>query len=85
MWIPMAADLIMALIPDLNAIYPVVRYAYTLIPTYTMGQIGFLIASKNPVNSNMAFTEISKCMTVESSSFNTYVYSKPNIAYGFRI
>ena len=45
----MAADVITSLMPSLRSIYPVVDYAYTLIPTYTMGQIGFVLASKNPV------------------------------------
>ncbi|KAF8523482.1 saccharopine dehydrogenase [Hysterangium stoloniferum] len=40
------------LIADLRArtrkIFPVVEYAYTTIPTYPAGQIGFIVASKQP-------------------------------------
>ncbi|KAF8523485.1 saccharopine dehydrogenase [Hysterangium stoloniferum] len=40
------------LIADLRArtrkIFPVVEYAYTTIPTYPAGQIGFIVASKSP-------------------------------------
>lgn len=32
-----------------KGIFPVVSYAYTCIPTYPGGQIGFLLCSKNEV------------------------------------
>lgn len=47
LWIPMAATSIVPLIGDIKTIFPVVGYAYTHIPTYTTGQIGFILASKN--------------------------------------
>ncbi|KAI8871381.1 spermidine synthase [Ramicandelaber brevisporus] len=40
-------DLIRKLIDTSRGIYPVVSYAYTTIPTYPSGQIGFLLCSKN--------------------------------------
>lgn len=33
---------------DMKALYPVVDYATISIPTYPCGQIGFVMASKNP-------------------------------------
>ena len=39
-------ELIKRVMTDAKAIYPTVDYAYTCIPTYPSGQIGFIIASK---------------------------------------
>ena len=33
-----------------ETLYPVTDYAYTTIPTYPSGQIGFVLCSKNPVS-----------------------------------
>lgn len=33
-----------------KALFPVVDYAYTCIPTYPTGQIGFMLCGKNPVS-----------------------------------
>lgn len=41
------ADIIAPLIADCRAIFPVVQYAWTLIPTYPCGQIGFVLCSKD--------------------------------------
>ena len=38
--------LIARVMTDAKAIYPTVDYAYTCIPTYPSGQIGFIIATK---------------------------------------
>lgn len=40
-------DLISPLIKSISQTYAVVEYAYTTIPTYPSGQIGFIIARKN--------------------------------------
>jgi spermidine synthase len=33
-----------------RGLYPVVDYAYTTIPTYPSGQIGFILCGLNPVS-----------------------------------
>ncbi len=33
-----------------KTLFPVVDYAYSTIPTYPSGQIGFMLCSKNPVS-----------------------------------
>ena len=50
MWIQKEVDAITVLLKQLGEIFAVVNYSYTFIPTYTMGQIGFIMASKNPVS-----------------------------------
>ena len=40
--------LITKLKKDCKSIFPVAEYAYTTIPTYPSGQIGFMVASKEP-------------------------------------
>ena len=40
-------ELISKLMKSCQEIFPVVEYAYTTIPTYIGGQIGFLLNSKN--------------------------------------
>ncbi|KAK2934586.1 hypothetical protein FoTM2_005833 [Fusarium oxysporum f. sp. vasinfectum] len=40
--------LITRLKKDCQAIFPVAEYAYTTIPTYPSGQIGFMVCSKDP-------------------------------------
>jgi len=47
MWIPMAVEYITRLVTDLEDIFPVVKYAQTYTPSYTTGQIGVVLASKN--------------------------------------
>lgn len=47
MWIPAAQALYVGLMKDVREIFPVVRYAYTYTPSYTTGQIGILLASKD--------------------------------------
>lgn len=43
-------DFIAGVIGKVRNLFPSVRYAYTTIPTYPSGQIGFLIASVDPEN-----------------------------------
>jgi spermidine synthase len=40
-------DLIERVMRDASALYPVVDYSYTAIPTYPSGQIGFILACKD--------------------------------------
>jgi spermidine synthase len=40
-------ELIAKVIGECRTIFPSVRYAYTTIPTYPSGQIGFIIASND--------------------------------------
>ena len=44
--------LITKLKKDCKEIFPVAEYAYTTIPTYPSGQIGFMVCSKDP-NANV--------------------------------
>lgn len=60
--------LITQLKKDCKTIFPVVEYAYTTIPTYPSGQIGFMVCCKdanrdvkNPVRSWSAKEEEEKC------------------------
>lgn len=46
MWLHL--DLIARVMRDAKGLYPTVDYAYTCIPTYPSGQIGFVLASRNP-------------------------------------
>jgi len=49
LWVPLSITIVGSLIHDIKSLFPVVRYAYTQMPTYTTGQIGFVLASKNKV------------------------------------
>lgn len=49
-WIHM--DIISKLKKDCAEIFPVAEYAYTMIPTYPSGSIGFMVCSKDP-NANV--------------------------------
>lgn len=44
--------LITKLKKDCKEVFPVAEYAYTTIPTYPSGQIGFMVCSKDP-NANV--------------------------------
>ncbi len=44
--------LIKELKKDCKEVFPVAEYAYTTIPTYPSGQIGFMVCSKDP-NANV--------------------------------
>jgi spermidine synthase len=48
MWLHL--DFIEGIIGKVRDIFPTVKYAYTSIPTYPSGQIGFLIASLDANN-----------------------------------
>ena len=44
------SHLISPLLKSCTDLFPVVDYAYTCIPTYPGGQIGFILCSTNPVS-----------------------------------
>ncbi len=44
------SHLISPLLKSCTELFPVVDYAYTCIPTYPGGQIGFILCSTNPVS-----------------------------------
>ena len=46
-------DIISGVLKDCADLYPVVDYAYTTIPTYPSGQIGFMVSSKGPKPANV--------------------------------
>lgn len=67
------SNLIAPLLKSCKSIFPVVDYAYTCIPTYPGGQIGFILCSTNPE------TEFRKPVTkfsdAESESMELRYYS----------
>ena len=48
MWFTL--ELIKRVLDDCKQLYPVTSYAFTTIPSYPCGQIGFVLASKNKVS-----------------------------------
>jgi len=48
MWLEDDLPFISSLMRSCRALYPVVDYAYTCVPTYPGGQIGFALCSTNP-------------------------------------
>jgi len=54
-------------------IFPVVRYAYTSIPTYPSGQIGFIICGKDSTN------DVSRPQVRDGVDFSTLRYYSPRM------
>lgn len=50
------SHLISPLLKSCTELFPVVDYAYTCIPTYPGGQIGFILCSTNPVSNQGLLT-----------------------------
>ena len=48
MWLDL--DLIARVMKDVQNLFPVARYATASVPTYTSGQIGMVVASKDKVS-----------------------------------
>ncbi|XP_063850440.1 spermidine synthase-like [Scylla paramamosain] len=46
MWLD--AEMVVTLVRGCRKVFPVVEYAYTCTPTYTAGQIGFILCATNP-------------------------------------
>lgn len=53
-------------------LFPVVEYAYSTIPTYPSGQIGFMLCSKDPVS-------VLHSTAVSHSSVATLVWKEPTV------
>lgn len=41
-------ELLKNLKTTISEVFPIVKYAYTTVPTYTSGQLGLMVSSKNP-------------------------------------
>ena len=67
-------DLIARVMKDIRNLFPVTRYAYTTIPTYTCGQIGMVVASKDKVCWSV--------ITFQSCHVIPFVVDMYNVHYG---
>lgn len=67
MWLRSDLDLIEQVVRDMKELYPVTKYAFTTVPTYTSGQIGFVLSSKNKVSARS--TTLMWCNTNHTPSF----------------
>jgi spermidine synthase len=68
-------ELIKEVMSKVRAIFPTVHYAYTTIPTYPSGQIGFIIATVDTtidVKKQSRSTEESLSSSSSSSSLKYY-------------
>ncbi|CAI5647221.1 spermidine synthase [Oreochromis niloticus] len=59
-----------------KTLFPVVDYAYSTIPTYPSGQIGFMLCSKNPETN---FREPVKALSKEEKESMSLKYYNPEI------
>lgn len=76
LWIPMAATIIGSLLNDIKSLFPVAGYAYAQIPTYTTGQIGFILASKNK---NTKFEEPLRILSDEEKDWMQLRYYNEDV------
>ena len=67
MWIHM--DLIKGMLEFSDTLYPSVNYAYTTIPTYPCGQIGFVMCSLDAVSIQI-FSSVDVCFQMYFPMFN---------------
>ncbi|ESO08910.1 hypothetical protein HELRODRAFT_168829 [Helobdella robusta] len=74
LWIDGGMDYMPELIKEISSIFPSVDYAYTYIPSYTTGQIGFILASKDEGTNFRKPVRI--LSDVEKSSMNLQYYSE---------
>lgn len=58
-------DLIKKMQDFCKSVYPTVDYAYTTIPTYPSGQIGFVLCSNSPVSDLSIFQSITPSITLK--------------------
>lgn len=78
MWIHL--DLIREIRQSVNDIFPVADYAFTTIPTYPCGQIGFVVASLDPKeNLRKPLREVPECR-YWSPSVHTAAFTLPEFA-----
>ena len=68
MWIHL--DLIKGMLDFCETLYPVVNYAYTTIPTYPCGQIGFVMCSLDTVSSVLGLLQLYAVQTLYYLWFN---------------
>ena len=71
MWLHL--DLIRPLVNSISNTYTTVEYAYTTIPTYPSGHIGFIIAGKNRESSKKP------CRTATSEELESMKYYSPEL------
>jgi len=73
MWLHL--DLIKSVMESCGNLFPSVNYAYTCVPTYPSGQIGFVISSKCPgVQLSMPCREISDELTASLKYYSPEVH-----------
>ena len=75
-------DLIEKVIGECRTLFPTVRYAYTAIPTYPSGQIGFIIATKDETLdvSSKSSSSSSSVLIIYINSF-VYLFKSTKYAY----
>ena len=76
MWLH--SEIIKKLVTDARVIFPTVKYAFTTIPTYPCGQIGFVVASKDgtiDVSSPTALRVPDKAMAETLKYYSTEVHN----------
>lgn len=77
-------DIIRPLIDSIKQTFSVVEYAYTTIPTYPSGQIGFIIASKNRGTCKMPISKPSEIQEANMKYYNSEIHEAafvlPNFA-----
>ena len=66
-------DLIKRVMEDAKTLMPTVKYAYTSVPTYPSGQIGFILASKD---SSLDVTAPSRALTEKMQAQLKYYTSE---------
>ena len=76
MWIPKIAEYIKDLMADLQSVYSVVDYSYVTIPTYTGGQLAYLLCSKNPVSIIISYNIL--WLKFEKSYYTLYTCNRWN-------
>jgi spermidine synthase len=82
MWLHV--DLIKPLVNSISRIYTNVEYAYTTIPTYPSGQIGFIVATKGrgecKVPARSPSDEVQKALRYYTSELHQAAFVLPNFA-----
>jgi spermidine synthase len=67
-------DIIKPLMDSIRQTYSTVEYAYTTIPTYPSGQIGFIIAGKNRASCKKPLREPSKEQTEKFKYYSSEIH-----------
>ena len=68
------AELIAKVMADAKAMYPVVDYAYSTVPTYPSGQIGYIIAHKGSGSVRAASREVPAAMAASLRYYSTAMH-----------